>query len=52
LRHLFNIGVAMLFYFPILKMYSAFFQLLASIMATYLVAKNNKSAAMPWIVFV
>ncbi|KAF5320661.1 hypothetical protein D9619_001199 [Psilocybe cf. subviscida] len=46
------IGVAILFYFPVLKMYSAFFQLLASIMATYIVAKNNTSAAMPWIVFV
>ncbi|PPR01662.1 hypothetical protein CVT26_013103 [Gymnopilus dilepis] len=52
LRHLFNIGVAMLFFFPVLRLYSAFFQLLGSILATYFIAKYNKSKSMPWIVFV
>ncbi|KAJ3495292.1 hypothetical protein NLJ89_g10651 [Agrocybe chaxingu] len=51
LRHLFSIGVAILFFFPVLKIYSAFFQLLGSILATYFVTKYNKSASMPWIVF-
>jgi len=37
---------------PILKIYSAFFQLLASILATYFIAKYNKSSKMPWIDFV
>jgi lysophospholipid acyltransferase len=52
LRHLFSIFVAVLFFFPVLKIYSAFFQLLASILATYFIAKYNKSSKMPWIVFV
>lgn len=52
LRHLFSICVALLFFFPVLKIYSAFFQLLASILATYFIAKYNKSSKMPWIVFV
>jgi lysophospholipid acyltransferase len=52
LRHVFNIGVALLFFFPVLKIYSAFFQLLASILATYFIAKYDKSSRMPWVVFV
>ncbi|KJA21611.1 hypothetical protein HYPSUDRAFT_140361 [Hypholoma sublateritium FD-334 SS-4] len=52
LRHLFSIGVALIFFFPVLEIYSAFFQLLASIMATYLIAKYHKGSNMPWIVFV
>ncbi|KAF5337018.1 hypothetical protein D9611_002943 [Ephemerocybe angulata] len=52
LRHLFSVTVAVLFFFPILKIYSAFFQLLASILATYFIAKYDKSSKMPWIVFV
>ncbi|KAF8632427.1 hypothetical protein AX17_004868 [Amanita inopinata Kibby_2008] len=52
LRHLFNIGVAVFFFFPILRMYSAFFQLLASIVGTYFIAKFDHSSKMPWVVFV
>ncbi|KAJ2929534.1 hypothetical protein H1R20_g7551, partial [Candolleomyces eurysporus] len=52
LRHLFSVTVAVLFFFPVLKIYSAFFQLLASILATYFIAKYDKSKKMPWIVFV
>ncbi|KAF8960202.1 endoplasmic reticulum protein [Flammula alnicola] len=52
LRHLYSISVALLFFFPVLKLYSAFFQLLASILATYYIAKFDKSAKMPWVVFV
>ncbi|KAF9443690.1 endoplasmic reticulum protein [Macrolepiota fuliginosa MF-IS2] len=51
LRHLFSVSVAVLFFFPVLKIYSAFFQLLASILATYYIAKYDKSKKMPWLVF-
>ncbi|KXN91169.1 Lysophospholipid acyltransferase [Leucoagaricus sp. SymC.cos] len=51
LRHLFSISVAVLFFFPVLKIYSAFFQLLASILATYYIAKYDTSKKMPWRVF-
>jgi len=49
---MFSISVAILFFFPVLQIYSAFFQLLGSIMATYLIAKYYKSPNMPWVVFV
>lgn len=52
LRHLFSVVVAVFFFFPMLQIYSAFFQLLGSILATYLIAKYDKSSRMPWIVFV
>ncbi|KAF8897151.1 MBOAT, membrane-bound O-acyltransferase family-domain-containing protein [Infundibulicybe gibba] len=52
LKHLFNIAVSLFFFFPVLKIYSAFFQLLASIVGTYFIAKFNRSPNMPWIVFV
>ncbi|KAF9563341.1 endoplasmic reticulum protein [Agrocybe pediades] len=52
LRHLFSICVALLYFFPVLKIYSAFFQLFASILATYFIAKYDRSARMPWVVFV
>jgi len=51
LRHAFNVAVAVLFFFPVLKIYSAFFQLLGSILATFTIAKYVKSSKMPWIVF-
>ncbi|TFK28619.1 MBOAT-domain-containing protein [Coprinopsis marcescibilis] len=51
LRHLFSVTVAVLYFFPILKIYAAFFQLLGSILATYFIAKYDKSSRMPWIVF-
>ena len=52
LRHLFSVVVAVFFFFPMLQIYSAFFQLLGSILATYLIAKYDKSSRMPWVVFV
>ncbi|KAF8816510.1 endoplasmic reticulum protein [Phlegmacium glaucopus] len=52
LRHLFSIIVAIGFFFPVLRLYSAFFQLLASILATYFIANFNKGKSMPWVVFV
>ncbi|KAH9483154.1 Lysophospholipid acyltransferase [Psilocybe cubensis] len=51
LRHLYSIVVALLFFFPVLQIYSAFFQLLGSILATYFVTKYDKSSRMPWVVF-
>ncbi|KIL67251.1 hypothetical protein M378DRAFT_74038 [Amanita muscaria Koide BX008] len=50
LRHLFSIAIAV-FYFSLLDLCGAFFQLLASILATYYIAKYDRSARMPWIVF-
>jgi lysophospholipid acyltransferase len=52
LRHLFSIIVAIAFFFPILRLYTGFFQLLASILITYVVAKFNKGKSMPWMIFV
>ncbi|PPR03997.1 hypothetical protein CVT24_010490 [Panaeolus cyanescens] len=52
LRHLFSIGVALLYFFPLLNLYAGFFQLLANILATYYIGKYNKSSNMPWLVFV
>lgn len=52
LRHLFSITVALFFFFPVLKLYSGFFQLLASILGTYFIAKYDTSSRMPWVVFV
>ena len=52
LRHLFSVSVALLFFFPVLRIYSAFFQLLGSVLATYFVAKYDTSKKMPWLVFV
>ncbi|KAJ7087231.1 endoplasmic reticulum protein [Mycena belliarum] len=51
LKHLFNIGITLLFFFPILRLYSAFFQLLASILATYYLTRNYHGSKMPWVVF-
>ncbi|KAK7471090.1 Lysophospholipid acyltransferase [Stygiomarasmius scandens] len=52
LKHLFNLAVSLFFFFPMLKMYSAFFQLLADVLVTYYVAKLSWSPKMPWILFV
>ncbi|KAJ7477135.1 endoplasmic reticulum protein [Mycena galericulata] len=51
LKHLFNIAITLLFFFPILKLYSAFFQLLGSVLATYFLARYYHASAMPWVVF-
>ncbi|TFK74475.1 MBOAT-domain-containing protein [Pluteus cervinus] len=51
LKHLFSIGISIFFFFPVLKIYSAYFQLLASIVGTYFIAKFDQSRRMPWIVF-
>lgn len=52
IRHLYSVAVAIFFFFPVLQIYTAFFQLLASILATYYIAKYDKSSKMPWVVFV
>ncbi|KAG6833590.1 hypothetical protein H0H87_004217 [Tephrocybe sp. NHM501043] len=52
LRHLFSVAVALFFFFPVLKLYQGFFQLLASILGTYFLAAYDKSYRMPWLVFV
>ena len=52
LRHLFSIVLAIVFFFPVFQMYSAFFQFLASILVTYVVAEYHEGKSMPWVVFV
>jgi lysophospholipid acyltransferase len=52
LRHLFSIAVALFFFFPVLHIDSAFYQLLASILGTYFIARFDTSSRMPWVVFV
>ena len=51
LRHTFNIAVALFYFFPVLKMYSGFFQLLVSVIGTYFIARFDRTSRMPWIVF-
>ncbi|KAF9028332.1 MBOAT-domain-containing protein [Hymenopellis radicata] len=51
LKHLFNIAITLFYFFPVLKVYGVFFQLLASVLATYAVAKYDRSSRMPWLVF-
>ncbi|KAJ6456381.1 MBOAT, membrane-bound O-acyltransferase family-domain-containing protein [Mycena sanguinolenta] len=51
LKHVFNIAITMLFFFPVLHLYSAFAQLLASVLATFYITKYYHAPAMPWVVF-
>ncbi|KAJ6627426.1 endoplasmic reticulum protein [Mycena sp. CBHHK59/15] len=52
LKHLFSIAITLLFFFPVLQIYSAFFQLLASVLGTYYLTRYYKSSKMPWVAFV
>ncbi|KAK0242261.1 endoplasmic reticulum protein [Armillaria nabsnona] len=52
LKHLFNIAIAVFFFLPVLQIPHAFFQLLASIVAAYAIARYHTGPSMPWIVFV
>ncbi|KAI0092435.1 MBOAT, membrane-bound O-acyltransferase family-domain-containing protein [Irpex rosettiformis] len=51
LKHLFNVFVTLVYFIPVLNLWDGFLQLLADVLVTYYVAKNVKSANMPWIVF-
>ncbi|KAI0698596.1 MBOAT, membrane-bound O-acyltransferase family-domain-containing protein [Cytidiella melzeri] len=51
LKHLFNVAVTLFYFIPMLNLFDGFLQLLADVLATYYIAKNVKSANMPWIVF-
>lgn len=51
LKHIFNIIIALLYFLPVLNLWTGFLHLLASILATYYVAKNVRRPDMPWIVF-
>jgi lysophospholipid acyltransferase len=50
LKHLFNLGITLLFFF-VLRLYAAFLQLLASVLGTYYLARYHNGSSMPWIVF-
>ncbi|KAL5508428.1 ALE1 [Sanghuangporus vaninii] len=50
-KHLFNIGVTLFYMGVVLDLWSAFLQLLGSILATYFISKHVKDSNMPWIVF-
>ncbi|TFK56239.1 MBOAT-domain-containing protein [Heliocybe sulcata] len=51
LKHIFNLTVALIYFLPVLNLWSGFLQLLAGTVATYYVAKNVRRPDMPWIVF-
>jgi len=52
LKHLFNIGVAVFYLVAMLNLWSGLLQLLASALATYVIAATVQGPNMPWIVFV
>ncbi|KAK0191425.1 endoplasmic reticulum protein [Armillaria mellea] len=52
LKHVFNIAIAVFFFLPVLQIPHAFFQLLASVVAAYAIARYHTGPSMPWIVFV
>lgn len=52
LRHLFSIGISFFFLVAVLKLWTGFLQLLASVLATYYIALTMKGPNMPWVVFV
>ncbi|KAF8211544.1 MBOAT, membrane-bound O-acyltransferase family-domain-containing protein [Mycena galopus ATCC 62051] len=51
LKHLFNLGITIFFFFPVLHLYGAFAQLLGSVLATFYIAKYYHASTMPWVVF-
>jgi lysophospholipid acyltransferase len=51
LKHLFNLAVSFFYLVPMLNCFTAMLQLLGSTIATYYIAKHNRSDYMPWIVF-
>ncbi|KAJ7067923.1 endoplasmic reticulum protein [Mycena amicta] len=50
-KHLFNIVISVIFFFPLLRLPVAFFQLLASMLATFFLTKYVHGSKMPWVVF-
>ncbi|KAL5530551.1 ALE1 [Sanghuangporus sanghuang] len=50
-KHLFNIGVTLFYMGAVLNLWSAFLQLLGSVLATYFISKHMKGSNMPWVVF-
>lgn len=52
LKHLFNIGVAVFYLIAMLNLSGGLLQLLASALATYVIAATVQGPYMPWIVFV
>ncbi|KAJ7762829.1 endoplasmic reticulum protein [Mycena maculata] len=51
LKHLFSVAITLLFFFPVLKLYAGFFQLLGSVLATYYLTRYYQGPMMPWVVF-
>ncbi|KZT20666.1 MBOAT-domain-containing protein [Neolentinus lepideus HHB14362 ss-1] len=51
LKHIFNLSVALIYFLPVLNLWSGFSQLVVTTLATYYVAKNVRTPAMPRIVF-
>ena len=52
LKHLFNIVITLIYFIPVLNLWSGFLQLLFDVIGTYVIASNVKSSLMPWFVFV
>lgn len=51
LKHVFNLSISGYYMFGFFKLYSGGLQLLASALATFFIAKFERSKNMPWIVF-
>lgn len=51
MKHIFSIVTVIFYYFPMLEMPGAFYQFVASMLATYILCATVKGPRMPWIVF-
>ncbi|KAG8757310.1 lysophospholipid acyltransferase [Serendipita sp. 396] len=51
LKHYFNLSISTFYMFGLFRLYSGATQLLACALATYFIAKIDRSKNMPWIVF-
>ena len=51
LKHVFNIGVTLVYLLVMLNMFNAFLQLLLDILVTYYLTKGMTDKRMPWLVF-
>lgn len=51
LKHLFNVVITLVYFIPVLNLWTGFLQLLLDVVATYVIADRVKGPNMPWIVF-
>lgn len=51
LKHLFNVFITLVYFIPVLNLWTGFLQLLLDVVATHVIAANIKGPNMPWVVF-